>query len=116
MPYEPITRDTNLQPSPRVMRKRDKSHNLAGEVITRARRRKRDRETSGENSHPPADPPNLLHQPGLLGPTHMTNGTRQVLRADVLSEILQVQRPVGVPGWQERKQATSPRGSWPGWC
>ena len=38
------------------------------------------------------------------------SGTRQVLRADVLGEVLQVQRPVGLPGWQERKQATSPRG------
>ena len=28
----------------------------------------------------------------------------------MLSEVLQVQRPVGLPDWQERKQATSPRG------
>jgi hypothetical protein len=40
----------------------------------------------------------------------MMSGMRPALRADVLGEVLHVQRPVGLPGWQERKQATSPRG------
>jgi hypothetical protein len=44
----------------------------------------------------------------MLGPTHVVSGTRQV--ADVLGEVLQVQGPVGLPVWQERKQATSPQG------
>jgi hypothetical protein len=40
----------------------------------------------------------------------VVSGTRQVLRADVLGEVLQVQRPAGLAGWQERTQATRPRG------
>jgi hypothetical protein len=65
--------------------------------------------------HPLTDPANFPHQPSLLRSTHVVGSPRQVLRADVLTEVLQVQRlHAGLARNEAGHKPTG--GSWPVWC